>query len=270
MEKVQSSNDSNIKFLNFSKEDFFEIKMLHRTMSLVYALDSLRNRRLRFSNPIKWDDPFEKMFISAKYVSTKQEVAHPWLNRVFCCCFTQRAQSQAFWEIYCKNNDGVQFGISPTQLYDELCNSFKGYKVYIGKVEYLETKQIEGNIHKIPFSSPTPTVDLNNDEFLARLLLLKRNAFMFEEEIRVIVVEDNSQERTTLLKNNECRYLKYSCHHTDIFKSLLLDPRLCDTSFNTLKTIFEQDYGFTNARNNQPRVRRSRLYCSKFRKKIKI
>ena len=239
-------------------------------MSLVYALDSLRNRRLRFSNPIKWDDPFEKMFISAKYVSNKQEVAHPWLNRVFCCCFTQRAQSQAFWEIYCKNNDGVQFGISPKQLYDEICNSFKGYKVYIGKVEYLETKQIEGNIHKIPFSSPTPTVDLNNDEFLARLLLLKRNAFMFEEEIRVIVVEDNSQESATLSKNNECRYLKYSCHHTDIFKSLLLDPRLCETSFTTLKTIFEQDYGFTNARNNQPRVRRSRLYCSKIRKKIKI
>lgn len=239
-------------------------------MSLVYALDSLRNRCLRFSNPIKWVDPFEKMFISAKYISNKQELAHPWLNKVFCCCFTQRAQSQAFWEIYCKNSDGVQFCISPQQLYDEICNSFKGYKIYIGKVEYLETKQIEGNIHTIPFSSPIPKVDLNNDEFLARLLLLKRNAFMFEEEIRVIVVEDHLQGSAVQPKEDECRYLKYCCHHTDIFKSLLLDPRLSDTSFNTLKTIFEQDYGFANAGNNQPRVRRSRLYSREIRKSIKI
>ena len=105
-------------------------------MPLEYALESLQNKYLWLANPTRWEDPFEKRFVTAKYIDDAgKEKNFSWLGRVFCICFTQTPRSEAYWSVYSRKEIGIQLRINRSELLKELevfSKDNENFKVYIG------------------------------------------------------------------------------------------------------------------------------------------
>lgn len=256
-----------IKFLNITKENFFSTKLLHKYMPLEYALKTLAERKLWFANPVTWKDPFEKRFIEAEYENGKNgRREFPWKNRVFCICMTQTMTSEAYWNTYNRQQIGIEFRIDKRQMYKELLNVRNEYDIYIGKVEYMKTSDIKKQpLRAIPFENPDPKP--GTPEWNARLLLLKRVAYRYEDEIRIILVKKKATQEKGV-------NLEYQCENTELINSIILDPSLGEYTTRTLKTVFEEQYDFMPYKNSSnkytKRVMKSQLYAEQKSQKLKI
>ena len=251
-----------ITFVNITEEEFLDSKLLYKHMSLEDALRSLNEKYLWFANPSKWKDPFEKRFLEAKYIKNGKEVRFNWKGKVFCTCLTQTQTSEAYWNIYSQNSIGIEFRIYREQLLEELKKYDATYKIFIGRAEYLKTSDIEKDLKDIPFNpAMTPDVKINSDIYASRLFLLKRVAFKYEDEIRIILVKKNAT------KENGIK-VTYDCDNTDLIHQIVLDPNLGDSTSRMLKKVFATEYGFkpfvgTFHIHNTVRVLQSQLYTKK-------
>lgn len=245
-----------LEFVNITREEFLSKKLLHKYMPLEYALDSLNNRHLWFANPTTWKDPFEKKFVEAEFTDKATTIKFPWNNRVFCICMTQTATSEAYWNTYSRADIGIALKFRRSNLLDLLEKVSHQYNVYIGQVEYMKTSSINKPISQIPFT-PTIFPDFNDPKFNARLLLLKRNAYKYEDEIRIIIVKNNPTQEQGI-------YISYDCQNTDLIDSLTLDPSIGPHTINLLKDVFERQYHFmpvNTSKGTRYRVQRSNLYA---------
>ena len=111
-------------------------------------------------------------------------------------------------------------------------------------------------LSNIPFSTPIP--ELNTPEWKARLLLLKRIAYKYEDEIRIILVKKSKTQENGI-------NLNYNCKNTELIHSIILDPKLQDNTTEMLKDIFENKYNFKPTKNIKERIQRrvlkSQLYA---------
>ncbi|HAE23839.1 MAG TPA: hypothetical protein DCG33_00730 [Prevotellaceae bacterium] len=201
----------NVIFLNFRDKN--EVKKfvygdgthnpepLYKYAQWNYAKKSLAERYLWMSNPSKWNDPFEDYFLKAQYIDTKGIVYDfPFKNNVFCNCLTPDHNSEAHWIAYAKKKEGVSLRIYIKELVERLNNfglAHPEYKIYIGRVSYLNNSQIQSKkIIDIPLLEEslghTVIRDINKPDFCANLLLLKRNSFKHDNEIRLIFIRHDS------------------------------------------------------------------------------
>lgn len=250
---------SNIHFVNLNEEDFLKKKLLYKHMPIENALRSLNEKYIWFANPTTWKDPFEKRFIEAKYIRKGKEVRFNWKDRVFCTCLTQTQTSEAYWNIYKQGNIGVEFRIYREMLLRELQKYGDAYKIYIGRVEYLKTNDIKKeNLREIPFNPALkPNVTLNSDLFAARLFLLKRVAFKYEDEIRILIVKKNATKENGIKVN-------YDSENTDLIHQIVLDPNIGGNTTAMLKKFFSEEYGFTSLPGKEKGIKRviqSQLYA---------
>lgn len=225
-------------------------------MPLDYALQTLNNKALWFANPATWPDPFEKRFIEAKYLRRGKEVTFNWQGRVFCTCMTQTQSSDAYWNAYSKGEIVIEFRIKRDILLKELEKHADTYEIFIGKVEYMKTSDIKTKELKlIPFDPPV-SVALNSPEFAARLFMLKRIAFQYEDEVRIIALKKNKTQELGI-------ELHYACNNNELISRIVLDPRLGDNTTLMLQNYFSEKYGFTpyiSGKTIVNRVLRSQLY----------
>ena len=249
---------SMIQFVNITEAEFLKKKLVYKHMSLENALRTLETRSLWFANPENWKDPFEKRFLNAKYISKGEEVAFNWKDRLFCTCVTQTISSEAFWHTYSQGEIGVEFRIDRAVLLDELKKHSSTYDIFIGKVEYMKTTDIKQELKKIPFNPPI-SVGVNTNEFASRLFLLKRNAFRYEDELRIILLKQNKTQEKGIT-------LKYNCDNTKLIRRIILDPNLKEYTYKTLKEVFVSKYGLTPITKKDStiysRVIKSQLYAS--------
>ena len=195
------------------------------------------------------------------------EVKFRWKNRVFCTCLTQTITSEAFWNTYSRNEIGIELRLYREALLEELSRYEDTYKIFIGKVEYLKTDEIKRGLRSIPFNPPVKKGEsLNTDDFAARLFLLKRTAFSYEDEIRIIIVK----EKTTQEKGIN---INYNCENTNLIQSIIVDPRVGDYTFNMLKELFVNTYGFSPIEKDgktHHRILKSSLYTKQPQVTLKI
>ena len=148
---------------------------------------------LRFAEPSTWADPAEKALYDANYT---EENGKPWERPiVYACCITDLQQSEAAWATYqYQGNDGcVKFSID----YDKLIEQLKQYAeeegclLYVGRVEYGKWSDISGtNKDRLDeiFSKLGGKDDESMERNFLRYLLIKREAFAYEKEIRLFIV----------------------------------------------------------------------------------
>lgn len=257
-----------IKFVNITEEEFLRTKILYKHLPLENALRTLKDKSLWFANPATWLDPFEKRFLEAKYMRNDAEVKFRWVGKVFCTCMSQTITSEAFWNTYSRGEIGIELRIYKEQLLEQLSRYDERYKIFIGKAEYLKTDDIKkADLRSIPFNPTIPTdMKLNSDEFAARLFLLKRKAFAYEDEIRIIIVKDSATKEKGV-------GLRYDCENTDFVQRIVIDPSIGDYTYDMLKNLFINDYGFIPKDINGKvfnRVIRSQLYAQQPQAVLKI
>lgn len=255
-----------VKFFNMTRAEFLSKKLLHKYMPLERVLEMLTNQTIWFANPTIWKDPFEKRFIGNVYNIGGVQKTFPWKNRVYCMCATQTATSEAYWNAYSAGEIGVSIKFNRQNLLNELDRlAAAGNRIYIGKVQYQQTQDIKAALSGNSFLNPTgaPITTLGSEELKVRLLLLKRLAYQYENEVRFFIVRDRAAKQNGTL-------LKYNIPNTDLIDSISLDPRIGTLMVELLRKEFENNYGFMPISRTQRRVQRSLLYAEEKPTAIKL
>lgn len=230
-----------MKFVNITRKNFLSDDLLYKYMSLENTLNTLNDKYLWFANPTTWKDPFESRFIDAKYFDGKEERYFKWKNRVYCICMSQTIVSEAAWRIYSPSEIGVQLRINRDVLLKELKGMESEYDVYIGKVEYMKTDDIIQNLSDIPFAPPKIS-DINTDTFAARLFMLKRIAFQYEDEIRIVLVSKDKDD----VRYKKGVKMPYKCKNIELIKRIVLDPEIGKQTADMIRNVLIDKYGFVS------------------------
>lgn len=211
---IQKKNNVSYYWL----DDILHLDFLYKYMSLDAAMLCLNNSNICFKQPSCWDDQYEKRFYDARYVLNNMTFIP---THLFACCFTTRQDSEAAWHIYSHNDEFsksivVEFKLNFQKLLEQLIFHLNDCDLFVGKVKYLDKKVID-NIHKPKINSDKLHDDreidnpyyyhffdkFSRDSFL-HLLLLKRDAFEHEQEIRFFIVPKSQEalERIKLVNIN--------------------------------------------------------------------
>ena len=136
---------------------------LRRFTTISSAIDTLRNRRIAFVDPDKWDDKNDAEFIRIY----RQAIGNQNLKAL--CC-TEGAESYHLWKVFTTASDGCFVDLVKVPL---LASIKANDSYFCAKMDYKTLVQMaEGDfkIHNLPF--------------------LKRAGFEDEAEFRVIYVGD--------------------------------------------------------------------------------
>ncbi|MBQ7490042.1 MAG: DUF2971 domain-containing protein [Bacteroidales bacterium] len=238
-----------VEFLNTTEEEFLSTKLIHKFLPVESALDMLSKKYFWLADPKVWKDPFEKRFIEASYGGKP----FAWKDRVFCTCLTGTSTSEAFWNTYSKNEFGVQLKIR-REILLQVINNYAirnpSYRIIIGRIEYKGTNDIVKSLSAIPFDPPLADTNPNSQYFKARLLLLKRIAYQYENEYRVIVVKDKKTKELGIK-------MPFGMSNEDLIDSITLDPNLKSNISSLFKSEFNR---LMNNTSSKTKVFQSQLY----------
>lgn len=232
-----------IHFVNISEAEFLSKKLLYKYMPLESALSTINDKYIWFANPAIWKDPFEKRFIEAKYRVGDKEVVFPIKGQVFCNCMTQTATSEAYWNAYHNGQLGISFKFKRERIL-EVLEKITDCEVFVGKVIYLRTNDIKKKISEIDILKELDPFTLNNRELQIRLLLLKRIAFLYENEIRVLIVKSHKTKETGIK-------IPYLIKPEELIDTITLDPSIGKNTEVVLKDLFKNKYGFKKVYKSQ-------------------
>ena len=204
-----------IHFVNFEKKELKELESLlkidekekygkykskqglkyfYKYGEMHHVISSLNSTKpyLFFQNPTKWDDPFEKYFIEATYASSP----FPLKEKLVCTCLTANKDCESQWLRY-SDNLCLQMRLNANFFLKSLMSFTKSYDIYVGKINYcIQTDILSSNISDVfdicykikTIRSNDLTTGKFKRELQILLLLLKRNAFAYEKEIRIIMI----------------------------------------------------------------------------------
>ncbi len=222
-----------IQYVGISKSALLKKHLrLYRFISLERLLGILETGSLTFIDPEKWSDPFEKYFLNAKYSVKNKSVTLPMRSNVYCVCFSGTSSSEAYWKVYAPKENGIRLTIDTYKLIKVL-DLIIDANVFIGKVNYQVTREF----HKVSLNRSALVNEIKKDEIgenQIKLLLKKRKAFLYEDEIRIILVPHQ--------KNLKSSFYEPKMNFLDLIESYLLDPRIQPLQTKMLKEYFIKTY----------------------------
>ena len=233
-----------VKFVNISREAFIkEYKRLYRFTTLERFIESLNSNEFVFINPSFWPDPFEKFFLERDFIVNDKKLKLPAKGKIFAVCVSGTISSEAYWKVYAPKEDGIRLTFNTEKLLGNFLDNITDADIYIGKVNY----QITREFHKISFDKKGLIEEINKGivgEQQVRLLLKKRKSFLYEDEVRIIVVPHRKTKKDVVYKTQK-DITKFTTKYT-------LDPRLGENHVDVLEEYFLDNFKF--------RVSHSRLY----------
>ena len=172
-------------------------------------LKSLVENSLYLASPSQWDDPFETKYMkSLETIAPQDEKDTSTLKEysVFATCFkgySGIANEEAAWKIYLSGSESlVRLEIDAKKLCEALCNSTFGEgKLYLSKMVYQSRKDI------VTPEAISGSVKLDNEEEALEDLFinnfsLKRNAYKYEEEVRVSLIKKGGKDIDHMILSN--------------------------------------------------------------------
>ncbi|WP_418981829.1 hypothetical protein [Alistipes sp.] len=224
--------------------------VLYKYMNVKSAIEFLKTGYFLLSEPSAWSDPYEKRFYTADYRNIEGFKPH----RIYCTCFTQLGSNEAAWRMYGSKDTGIasrtiRFEFQRSALLHALDRGLHSGKVYLGNASYDYTsKQIDGlHLQKSPFYSKHFS-NFSLDKFL-NLLLIKRKAFGYEQEVRMFFVDENAEAiwHEPELNANHIRFLVFSAETMEqIIKTISVDPICDDMEYDMIKTSIENIFPYSH------------------------
>lgn len=177
-----------------------------------------------------WNDPYEhRMFrIKMKDNAKGEEFYHPLQGHVYGTCFTTGYNAEAQWKVYDNPQNGpsvlVKFDFS--KLMEALHKSSE--KFYVGFVNYYNQQDVGKvvkhlvekyqEIYKESAEAESSSLHEINPRQMEKLLLpflIKRQAFSYEREVRILSVTKPKKEKT---------YMAPLDNYTQLISSITLSP----------------------------------------------
>jgi hypothetical protein len=213
---------------------------IYRILPLRRLEELLRERKITLARPTDWEDPWEVIPNRVQIVvrDTKPYRQVPLAKYVpptFAQCWSATKESDGLWRAYsrvelspddrrniCPDAEGVRIQSSPDILLNLVSSKYPNLSesCFIGSVRYLPRTEIQREVAQRvrehyceAFSTPRAMADI---------LLLKRQEFEHEREVRLIVV---SQDTNPPLR------LQVAIDPGKVIEEITFDPRL---------TLYEQ------------------------------
>lgn len=171
----------------------FLYRNIFKYMSLEAFITSLHSGTWRFFEPHKWSDKFERRFYCANYQLPMTPDSTPQL---FATCVTKCRNSEAAWKVY---SLGQGLGGHCVQIKLDIGKLRR--QIRANKVRYYErviTYHNEGylfNLHLPGKPGYSKYFKYFNLKSFLRLLALKRDAYSYEQEVRLFVIPKPKQPR---------------------------------------------------------------------------
>jgi hypothetical protein len=211
-------------YLNFD-EPFLD-KPVYRYMKLDKFFKLFDERQNVLSHPRKWDDPFENFILNAEVKDFE------FRDRVYGQCWTVERRSDALWQIFCGKAQGVRIRTTLRRLgatFSRTLSQPDRHHAFIGKVKYLSDRKL--------FGAGRSIMDRVDPEGIARSLLMKRNAFRHEAEVRLVY-------RKTLGKPAEDGLFPYPVDPDGLIDQVMIGPRFQPVEASKLRRKIRDRTGY--------------------------
>lgn len=199
----------------------------------------LQSGRMVYVEPSHWYDPFEKLFYEADYSALDFDKP-----KVFCSCFTRKPTNEAAWIMYSHFRKGLasrsaKLELDPIVYYDflESYGRLTNSQIYIANVDYSLSEQTIKKLHLRSSQKHDKYFrDFSLEKFI-KLLLIKRKAFEYEQEIRIFIVKNNKPDIYP------CSKIILECNITllsALIKSILISPDCTPIEYNLIKNEIQR------------------------------
>ena len=234
-------------------------KPLYRIMSFERLLQILDEKKLFMVHPTCWDDPYEVFLMRKPGLGEFGNIGFDSiLSTLYGLCFSLKEECDGLWRNYSSNSCKtcskfdwekrtkkplITVKVKTTRrklmnAFYNIENNFHPLNYWIGKVDYSTNRIsdfVRGGIKNV--------ID-NTGCNLVESLLLKREAFKYEEEVRLIYLTDST-------KNNPEIY-SFSIEPNDIFDKIEFSPWTPEDDIDQLINKIKSKY--------QGEISKSKLY----------
>jgi hypothetical protein len=219
-------------YLNFDKP--FLDKPVYRYMKLDKFFMLFDESQNVLCQPRKWDDPFENFILNAQVQGSDGKLENFGVrDQVYGQCWTLERRSDALWRIFCGKGQGVRIRSTLRKLGATLSRNLSHagrYHAFIGRVEYLSDKKLFGRARSI-------SMDCFDPEKIARSLLMKRNAFRHEAEVRIVYRMMSDEPYGDGL-------FRYPIDPHKLIEQVMIDPRFQPGEVSELKQKIKNRTGY--------------------------
>lgn len=242
---------------------------IYRIFPLWFFEEVLRLKRLTLVQPKSWEDPYEIIgdAIAVDFDTEngrKQKIINQELPPVFSQCWSATEESDTLLRAYsrvvkdkysqrntCPKEEGVRVKTTPRKLLSALLSNTpkrpEGYW-FLGAVEYLKQDNVLNNIG---ITIKTNGLDAYRaPENRARLLLMKREAFSHENELRVLFVQRDTDSIREILQ--------IPIDPNEVFEEISFDPRVDEFERKERKEVIKK-LGFKGIINDNDLYQRTYL-----------
>jgi hypothetical protein len=220
--------------------DLDEDTAIYRIVKVDFLLNDMLSNSLTLPRLLSWEDPYEAPFYRATLSigNLNTQIEHLGLDW-FGQCWSIVEESDAMWRIYNSKNDSVRIESTVGQLYNGIATTDS----LIGRVKYHPATHLQKIISNASFS------DVENDKSgvkCAQLLLLKRDYFQHEQEIRLLCpnLPSNSaylsgRHHREFITNGESEFLPEFIHlpfdWKNIINSVMIGPQASDDKEQSIR-----------------------------------
>jgi hypothetical protein len=235
-------------YLNINAVNLDLSENVYRIFNWDYFIDDLKNKKLTLVRPNSWQDPFENFLLNS--TGQLEDGRLVGLENIrdsfYSLCWSLKADCDGIWRNYKGNSKcAIKAKTTTGKLFDsiyDINNTFHYISYFIGKVDYVSDDIIADFFKdKLDFRNYQGGIEF------ALTLLLKRLAYAYEEEVRIIVYN----------KDNVNSLLQIDIDPNLLYDELILDPWIKPIEFEQKKTELI-NAGFTG------KITRSSLYDKPF------
>ncbi len=199
---------------------------IFRFVSIDRLLEIFRTRKIVLVKPRKWDDPFENFLSKATVVNQKNEkVGFNLTNDFYGQCWTLRDECDGIWRNYSSLENGARIETTAIKLLSsiyDLTNNESKLACFIGKVVY----EKDTNIKKMLGDWISQMLTDSTGKEIAKMLLIKREEFSYENEVRLLYSKKES-------KDNEIE--EFNVDPLALINSVMFSPKINLTDYERYK-----------------------------------
>jgi hypothetical protein len=202
---------------------------IYRIFTLRRGLETVIGKKLTLVRPSRWEDPYENALYQTKIQTGQGEAVSVESLRdcLYAQCWTEDGNSDALWRIYSPRKNGFRATTTVGKLLTAIRENAEIRKsdCWIGKVNYCHQEIVEKLFSRIEVADITDSSGLAPMKFL----LIKRNAFQYEREVRIAYNHPDSNV------NPHGNFKPFKIDPNTLFDRLLFDPRIDEEQFDRLE-----------------------------------
>lgn len=241
--KKISDIDYKKDYMNINSINLDLSETIYRIYNFEHFIKDLRDNRLTLMNPSVWEDPFENYLLRSTGIYKEIDVSFEDIsNSYYALCWSLREESDGLWRNYKGEKEfAIKVKTTAGKLFNEIydINDDSHYvKHFIGKVNYVMAQKIID-----VFNEKIDILGVSSGIEFAETLFVKRTAFDYEEEIRIVIYNSENHDKLLRIQTNYDSWVE----------EIIFDPWVKDDIFENAKQQI-QNAGFNG------KISKSSLY----------